>query len=256
MIKLNAIVTIKPYFNRFAVYRVPLAGNTSSRFQLAKMLSSSGIAYAYPYMEYLYFKGDPGKTLEIIREVLTQKIIKGKIIPGSNLKPELRYLTFRDAVIIKPIIYSAFEKILISRGFQVLHRIKRAIPIIDIEENRKKGLIMPLTNNVLVLRGLKYMFEVRPSGYGILWLDVYSPPYDRQKHKRMSPKEIRSWGMMDQYRSKAALRSGNRLKVLQKMLDILSGGENINFLTLKFPGGECIQFFKELIELEIANEEW
>ena len=114
MIRLNAFITIKPYFKSFPVFRIPLVGDPRSRFQLARMLSDNGVAYAYPYEEYLYFKGNLKETLRIVEKVIAQGVIRGKLVLGSP--PEKLRLTVHDAVVVKPIVYLAFEKILNQRA--------------------------------------------------------------------------------------------------------------------------------------------
>ncbi|RLE46262.1 MAG: hypothetical protein DRJ31_10235 [Candidatus Methanomethylicota archaeon] len=256
MIKLNAFITIKPYFKNFLVYRIPLIGEQRSRSQLAKILFDDEIAFAYPYGEYLYFKGNPIETLRRVKEIINQRIIQGKIVLGSTEEPEQLYLTPENKVIIKPIVYSAFEKNLEARGFLVPRRnVKKAIPQID-EINRDRGLIISLTTNVVVLRGIKYMLEIRPSGYGILWLDIYSPPYDLSNMKCMSPKEVKNQGLMDQYYNIAVLKSNIRLELLYNMLEILCGNEKTKMIILNFPDGDIIQLSSELLEPEIIERGW
>lgn len=251
MIRLNAFITIKPYFNSFSVFRLPLAGDQRSRSQLAKMLSDNRIAYAYPYKEYLYFKGKQDEVLRAIEEVETWGVIQGKLVPGSQL--EKLSLTVHDAVVIKPIVYLAFEKVLEPKGFRVPRKnVKRAIPEIS-DENMKKGLITSLVNDLAVLRGLKYMLEIRPSGYGILWLDLYSPPFSLQNMRCLSPKEVKYLNLMEVYHSKAVLKPKDRLAMLFKIIDILCGGTRT--LTLEFPDGDAIQFSMELLQLESIERE-
>jgi len=251
MIRLNAFITIKPCFKSFSAFRMPLVGDSRSRFQLARMLFDNGVAYAYPYEEYLYFKGKQDEILRVIEEVIAQGVIQGRLVLGSPL--EKLNLTVRDAVVIKPIVYLAFEKVLESKGFKVpRRRVKRAIPEIS-DENMKRRLITFLTGDVAVLRGLKYMLEVRPSGYGILWLDIYSPPFSLRNMKRLSPKEIKRLSLMEAYHSKAVLKSKDRLIMLSNIIDILCDGTRI--LTLEFPDGDTIQFSMEPLQLEAIERE-
>lgn len=252
MISLNAFVTVKPYFKKFVVFRVPLVGDPHVRSQLTRILFNNGVAYAFPYEVYLYFKGKPNETSNMIKEIIKQDTIGSKLIVSSLLETEKQYLTINDTVIIKPIVYLAIEKILELRGFHVLQNVKKAIPKINNEENMKKELVTSLTDDVIVLRGLRYMFEVRPSGYGILWLDVYSPPYNRQSMKLLSPKEIKRLDMMEQYYNEAVLKPKDRLDMLHKIIKILCNATEM--LTLEFPDGDAIQFSMELLHLEAIEE--
>jgi len=252
MIRLNAFITIKPYFKSFPVFRVPLVGDSRSRSELARMLFDNGVAHAYPHEEYLYFKGKQDETLRVLEEVMARGVIQGKLVLGPQL--EKLNLTVHDGVVIKPIVYLAFEKVLESKGFKVPRRgVKRAIPEIS-DENVKRGLITPLAGDIAVLRGLKYMFEVRPSGYGILWLDIYSPPFSLRNMKRLSHKEVKRLNLMESYHRKAVLKSKDRLTMLSNIINSLCDGTRI--LTLKFPDGDIIQFSMELLQLEAIEREW
>ncbi|MGC9107211.1 MAG: hypothetical protein ACP5IE_03350 [Infirmifilum sp.] len=251
MIKLNAFITVEPYFRSFPVFRIPLVSDSQSRFQLARILSDREVSYAYPYEEYLYFKGKRDETLSVIEELVAQDVTRGKLVLGSQ--PERLNLTVQDAVIIKPMLYQAFEKVLESKGFRVPRRmVKRAFPGVD-EENKKRGLITPLTNVVAVSRGLRYMFEVRPSGYGILWLDIYSPPLSLQDMKLLSPVEIKSLNLMDVYRGEAVLKPRDRLNMLLYIINILL--DDTRKIMLKFPDGDIVKFSSEPVQLE-AIERW
>jgi len=258
MLRLNAFTTIKPYFKCFSVFRVPLIGDPRSRFQLARILYNENIAYSFPYEEYLYCKGKPNGILERIREIVESNIIQGNLVLGSVEKPEEKVLGPQDEVIIKPIVYSAFEKILESKGFLIPCRtVKKAIPQIT-EESMNRGFIVPLTStsDVVVLRGLKYMLEIRPSGYGILWIDIYCPPLDLRLKRRLSPGELRERGLMELYHSKAVLKSKERLDILHHLLDILCGSREAQTLRLEFPDGEVIQFSRSLLQLEAIARRW
>jgi len=253
LIRLNAFITIKPYFKIFNVIRAPLAGDACSCSQLTKMLFDNEVAYAFSHEGYLYFKGDLDETLRTAEKTMTQGITRGNSMLGSPLE-RLR-LTISDSAVIKPIVYLAFEKLLESRGFKIpKRRVKKAIPEINVEANRKRGLITPLTDDIVVLRGLKYMLEIRPSGYGALWLDVYSPPLSLQNMRLLSPKEVRYLGLMELYYYKAILKSIDRLNVLYNIIDILCDGTRT--LTVKFPDGDSIQFSMELLQLQAVEGEW
>ena len=251
MIRLNAFITVEPYFKSFPVFRIPLAGDSRSRFQLARILSDREVSYAYPYEKYLYFKGKRDETLSVIKEVMAQGATRGKLVLGSQL--ERLNLTVQDAVIIKPIVYQAFEKVLESKGFRVPRRmVKKAIPGVD-KENIRRRLMTLLTSGVAVLRGLRYMFEVRPSGYGILWLDIYSPPLSLQDMKLLPPVKIKSLNLMDVYRSEAVLKPRDRLNMLFNIINILC--DDTRKITLEFPDGDIVKFSAEPIQLE-AIERW
>mgnify|MGYP000188547306 CR=1 FL=1 len=258
MLRLNAFITIKPYFKNFSVFRIPLIGNPRARSQLARMLYDENIAYSFPHGEYLYYKGKPNETLGKIREIVESNIIQGNLILSSIEKPEKKILSPQDEVIIKPIVYSAFEKILESKGFLVPRRtIKKAIPQIK-EKSTNRGFFVPLTStsDVVVLRGLKYMLEIRPSGYGILWIDVYCPPLDLRSKRRLSPRELRERGLMELYHSKAVLKSKERLDMLHHLLNILCNNVDAETLRFEFPDGEVIEFSRNLLHLEAITRRW
>jgi len=258
MLRLNAFMTIKPYFKHFSVFRIPLIGDLRSRSQLVRILYNENIAYSFPYGEYLYYKGKPNETLEKIREIIENNIIQGNLIFGSMEKPEERILSPQDKVIIKPIVYSAFEKVLESKDFLVPCRtVKKAIPQIK-EKNMNRRFIVPLTStsDVVVLRGLKYMLEIRPSGYGILWIDAYCPPLDLRSKKRLSPRELRERGLMELYHSKAVLKSKERLDMIHYLLNILCNNVDAETLRFELPDGEVIEFSRNLLHLETITRRW
>jgi len=247
MIRLNAFVTMRPYFKNFLVYRIPFA--SKKPYELIRVLLEADVAYAYPFREYLYFKGDHEKTLEKINEISQQNEMKGKFILGQNI--EQRKLGPNDNIIIKPIVYQAFEKTLTRKGFRRLGKnIKRMVPQIDIEKLSKR-FVKYLTDDVIIIRGIKYMLEIRPSGYGLLWLDIYTPSFHLKNSRYLSPKELKRLGIMDQYRKYALLQSKDRWELLQNILDMIC--EDKNNLILNFPDGDSIEFFIKPIELEFKN---
>jgi len=125
----------------------------------------------------------------------------------------------------------AFEKILESKGFFVPRRTaKRALPRLD--SPPKAEFIVPISDDVLVLRGIKYMIEIRSLGHALLWLDVYSPAYSKVEKRRISPKKIREIGLMDKYHRDAVLKPEKRLNILNEILDIIC--TNKTFLKLNF----------------------
>jgi hypothetical protein len=253
--KINAFVTKRDYFKKFNVFRVPLLGDIYSLFQLTEKLFSEGIAYAFPYKEFFYFKGEPNETLEKINEVI-KEVPQGKLILSKSNGLEELPLSSTQGTIIKPIVYNAFRKLLELKGFRLPKRnIKKAIP--DISNSTKREFIIPLdsASNIVVLRGLKYMFEVRPSGYGFLWLDVYSPPYNLMTQKFVSPKEVRASGLMNQYYSIAILKPNRRLEVLNSLLNVISN-ESTQTIELNFPDNDILEFSKKMLEIEVNVGEW
>ena len=247
MIKLNAFVTLKPYFKEFSTFRIPIAGRPSDCSQLTKRLFNNGVAYGFQHEAYLYFKGNPNETVRIIEEMI-KKEFRGKVILGEFSKLEELSLTPNDASIIKPIVYLAFEKVLESNGFKVPRRnVKKAIPEVN-DVNRERGLVVSLISHkdIVVLRGLRYMLEVRPSGYGIMWIDLYSPPFDLKRQKRLSYKEIKRMELMEEYYMKSILSSKERLATLKKVLNNLLD----DALVLKFPDGDNLLFSNDLLRLQ------
>jgi hypothetical protein len=97
------------------------------------------------------------------------------------------------------------------------------------------------------------MFEVRPSGYGILLLDIYSPPLSLQDMKLLSPVEIKSLNLMDVYRGEAVLKPRDRLNMLLYIINILL--DDTRKIMLKFPDGDIVKFSSEPVQLE-AIERW
>ena len=246
MIRLNAFVTLKPYFKEFPTFRIPIVGRPSDCLLLIRRLFDKDVAYGFQYEAHLYFKGNPERTVKTIKEMIEEGF-HGKIILGELSELKELSLTPSDISIIKPIVYLAFEKVLESSGFKIPRRnIKKAIPEIS-DVNRNRGLVLSLFTHkdIVVLRGLRYMLEVRPSGYGIMWIDLYSPPFDLKRQKRLSYKEIRQMGIMEEYYAKSVLSSKERLTTLKKVLNLMN-----NMLVLKFPDGDQLLFSNDLLQLE------
>lgn len=241
---LNALMTNETYFRAFEGFRALMVGESSIRFAIAHSLYKDCVAFSYPHEEYLYFKGDPNSTLRYISDNF--KNLLGKELAVSN-EAEKYVFSYENRFILKPIIYMAFEKILESKGFFVPRRTaKRALPRLD--SPPKAEFIVPISDDVLVLRGFRYMIEIRPSGHALLWLDVYSPAYSKAERRRISPRRIREIGLMDNYHREAVLKPEKRLSILNEILDIIC--TNKTFLRLDFPDNDHVLFRRELLSIQ------
>jgi len=248
VITLNFLISIRNYFSEFSVFKTPLIGDNRVRFKLFHYLYANKVAFSYPYGEYLYFKGDPNLVLKKLKQLSK---INGVIV-SENYQEEM--LTYENQIVIKPIVYQSFEELLRKKSFRIPGRRKRAIPDINSANSDilkyKEELIIPLTSNVYVLRGIKYMLEIKPSGYALLWIDLYSPPYDAKKNRFLSPREVRELGLMDYYHGYAVIKSSTRKKLLEKILSIICD----DYLELRFPDNDTLLFSKSFTETPPKEE--
>ena len=252
MLTLNALITIKPYFRAFKAWRLVLIGTSSARFRLSGSLWQENVAFGYPHEEYLYFKGDPDIVLRKIRELITLFDRRELFFQEENPGLEEIVLGVDNEVIIKPIVYASIKSLLKEKGFiHPYKRAKKAIPKID-PRFKKLGLIDYLSNEIVVLHGLKYMFQVRRSGYGIVWFDIYSPAYSLSEQRILPPKRLRAAGLSEKYKMLASLHPEKRLRMLESILSLLADNESI--ITLRFPDGDVIEVAKDFVVLQPRGE--
>ena len=252
MLTLNALTTIKPYFKTFKAWRLVLIGASSARFRLSDSLWQEDVAFAYPHEEYLYFKGDPEVVLRKIGELIA-KFDRGELFfQEENHSLEEIVLGVDNEVIIKPIVYASIKSLLKEKGFiHPYRRAKKAIPEIN-PKFEKMGLIEYLSDDIVVLHGLRYMFQVRRSGYGIVWFDIYSPAYSPTEGRILPPRGLRSLGLSEEYKKRASLSPEKRLEMLNSILSLLA--DNGFTITLRFPDGDVVGIAKDFIILQTRGE--
>ena len=252
MLTLNALTTIKPYFKSFNVWRVVLIGTSSARFKLSDSLWQENVAFAYPHEEYLYFKGDPEIVLQKIRESISMFDRRELFFQEENPDLEQVVLGVDNEVIIKPIVYASIKSLLKEKGFiHPYKRAKKAIPEIN-PKFEKMRLIEYLSDDIVVLHGIKYMFQVRRSGYGIVWFDIYSPAYSLSERRILPPKRLRAIGLSEKYKKRASLSPEKRLEMLNSILSLLA--DNGFTITLRFPDGDAVEIAKDFIILQPRGE--
>jgi len=256
MLTLNALNTINPYFKSFKAWRVVLIGAPRARFRLSDSLWQENVAFAYPYEKYLYFKGNPDIVLQKIREFTSMFDKKELVFQEGNPGLEQVMLGVDDEIIIKPIVYASIKSLLREKGFiHPYKRAKKAIPELNSKFKKmfeEKRLIEYLSNDIVVLHGLKYMFQVRRSGYGIVWPDIYSPAYSLTEERILPPKRLRAIGLSEKYKVQASLSPERRLKMLNDILSLLADNEST--ITLHFPDGDTVRITKDFIVLQARGE--
>jgi hypothetical protein len=252
MLILNALTTIKPYFKSFKAWRLVLIGTSSARFKLSDSLWQENVAFAYPYQEYMYFKGSPEIVLRKIKELVSMFDRGELFLQEENPGLEQIMLGVDNEVIIKPIVYASIKNLLKEKGFiHPYRKTKKAIPEIN-RRFEKMGLIEYLSDDIVVLHGLRYMFQVRRSGYGIAWFDIYSPAYSLTEGRILPPKRLRSLGLSEEYKKRASLSPEKRLEMLNSILSLLAANEST--ITLRFPDGDVIEVAKDFIILQPMGE--
>jgi len=253
MLTLNALTTIRPYFRAFKVWRLVLIGTSNARFELSYSLWQENAAFSYPHKENFYFKGNPDIVLPKVKELATM-FDRGKLFfEEYNPNFEEISLGVDNEVVIKPIVYASIKSLLKERGF--VHPYKKAmkaVPKIDDSRFREMGLVEYLSDDIVVLHGLRYMFQVRRSGYGIVWLDIYSPAYSLNEGRILPPGELRATGLSERYKILASLNPEKRLTMLDSILNLLT--DNGSIITLHFPDGDVVEIAKEFISLQPSGE--
>jgi len=210
-------------------------------------LYTNNVAYSFPHKEFLYFKGKTNETVNQIRRDFNE-LLEDKLFMGNQI--EEYKLSYNTQIILKPIVYMAFEKLLETIGFFIPKKtVKRSLPLIDTPLD--DDFIIQLNEDIFILRGIKYMLEIRPSGRALLWLDIYSPAYNISEKRRISPREIREAGLMDHYYELATLKPKDRYDLICKVLDMICQEQET--LKLNFPDGDFILFEKKLLYLEIPE---
>jgi len=108
-----------------------------------------------------------------------------------------------------------------------------------------------LGENVTVIFGLKYMFEVSSRNSLRLWLDVYAPLWSAAEKHFLNKKDIDA-KLRELYVQKALLRPKDRYKKTLKLIEILFGDEIIE---LEFCDDYCLSFSKEMYIVSPSAEE-
>jgi len=155
------------------VWRIPVVADQGVIFQIIKELSWKGVADLVFSNELLYFKGEPKKVIEELKRE------KGKVFIGEPLQ-EVTLSCHSDERLIRGLLYSSLERIFRKRKWQApIGKKKKAVPQID---SNYEDIYSELRRDIVVLFGLKYMFEIAPGKSLRLWLDVYAPLWSVSKN--------------------------------------------------------------------------
>lgn len=232
---LNAFQTLSP-LRDFNVWRLPVAArDLRVLFGRIHNFSKNRIADCTFNEGFLYFKGDPSNVEKELKE--SNEVYIGEPLEEVVLSPST------DMLLIKHLFYSAFEGTLYERGWLApLKNMKRAIPLAD--EIFKENLHLKISDEVMMLFGLKYMFEVRPSGDALLWLDIYAPLWSLAERRRLHIKEIDE-EIRKIYKEKALLRPKERYYRTLEIINDVFGGEKS--LEIRFCDNTSVSFLKEMI---------
>ncbi|MEM1718246.1 MAG: Piwi domain-containing protein [Thermosphaera sp.] len=237
---LNVFRSSSIALSNFKVWRLPTAiTGMRELYAIFKQLSQNKIADCVLYKDSVYFKGDPRG----VRESLSR-------LPGTYIGSELNETILSplaESSLIKVLLYSAFERELENKNWRVLSRRKKALPP-PTEKNEE--FYLELTDENIVLFGLKYMFEIRPNNDVLLWLDIYAPIWSIANKRRLTRSEI-SEKLKRDYVNRALLRTKERFQKLLKILDILFPEKMI---TLEFCDETSISFLKKNYEVPSIQE--
>jgi len=246
-ILLNAFETS---LSSLKVWRLQILASPKFIFQKIKEFSYNRIAEGSFSEGFLFFKGDPEQVINELEKVNNQServyFIRDSL-EETTLTPQ------RDGKLFKNLLYSLFEGELYRRGFIApVSKSKRALPNPVTYETHKE-LFVKLNNDIGVLYGLRYMFEICPRNIVRLWLDLYTPLWWITEKRRLNRKEIREIDLTlsEQYTRKAILRPKDRYKKTLKIIDILFPDE---FIELKFSDGDIISFSKNMYLISDIGE--
>ena len=224
----------------FKVWKVPIAADTKVIFKKIRELSQHRIADCTFSNGFMYFKGEPEKVKEELQ--------KGSIIIGQPLQ-EITLSPQGDGKLIRNLLYSSFEGILHKKGWRApIGRRKRALP----ETYESYGdSYMELGENVFVLFGLRYMFEVSSEKSLRLWLDIYAPIWSASEKRFLNKKSIDA-KLRELYVQKALLRPKYRYEKTLKLIETIFGNKAIE---LEFCDDYRLSFPKEMYTVSTSAEE-
>ena len=198
----------------------------------------------------MFFKGDPEQVINELEKVNNQS---ERVYFIRDSLQEITLTPQGDEKLLKNLLYSLFEGELYRRGFIApISKSKRALPDPVTYETHKE-LFVKLNNDIGVLYGLRYMFEVCPRNVVRLWLDLYTPLWWVTEKRRLNRKEIREIDitLSEQYTHKAILHPKDRYKKTLKIIDVLFPDESIE---LKFRDGDIISFSKNMYLISNIGE--
>ncbi|RSN72685.1 Piwi domain-containing protein [Candidatus Methanodesulfokora washburnensis] len=224
----------------FKVWKIPIVADPRVISQEIRELSQKRVADCSFSNGFLYFKGEPEKVIE---ELQKESIIVSQPPEEVILSPQ------REGKIIRDLLYSSFEGILHKKGWRApIGKRKRALP--EAYESYR-DFYLELGENVTVIFGLKYMFEVSSRNSLRLWLDVYAPLWSAAEKHFLNKKDIDA-KLRELYVQKALLRPKDRYKKTLKLIEILFGDEIIE---LEFCDDYCLSFSKEMYIVSPSAEE-
>lgn len=197
-----------------------------SVYDFLRDLSIEKIAYAYPHEGNLYFLGDGDALLDKINEFNLHHskniiVLEEQKFYSQSLYPVVNESHFN---IIKVILYHALrgnyaEKISNNPPYSLLRR-RRAVELFI------KGKIEELDQDHFIHYGLKFLFDISPEGYGVLWVDMVLPPIKRDKElHRVDPEELPP-SIRRMYRSYASPDTEGRIKKIEELMESLTGNKN------------------------------
>jgi len=232
------------------VWRLQIFASPKIIFQKMREFSYNRIAEGSFFDGFLFFKGDPEQVINELEKVNNQ------LERVSFIRDSLEEITLtpqNDGKLLKNLLYSLFEGELYRRGFIApISKNKRALPD-PVTYQTHKELFVKLNDDIGVLYGLRYMFEVCPRNVVRLWLDLYTPLWWVTEKRRLNRKEIREIDitLSELYTHKAILHPKERYRKVLKIIDILFPGEAIE---LKFSDGNLVSFSKDMYAILESGE--
>lgn len=221
--------------SRPAIVAPPVKDNMKSMYAILMQLSSKGIADAYFAHNTIFVKGNDYEAIKWLKE--------SKVAFIGDERKTMRLKINKDLNIIRALFYRALLRYVEKKGFKLFEskrsKQKKLLPLgIDLEELIKQGLATSIGSDLVLYRGLYVMLEIFDNGEAILWVDVYSPIVKLSEQRPLSPKEVKSFSLMDTYTS-FILTPIKRLELTNKLLGILCSDSKLN---IAFADGYSVSF--------------
>jgi len=214
------------------VIKNPVSENMRRMYETFKQLSFEGVADVEFHNNQLFIKGNADEVSKKLKEIA--------FISEDHKYGKLNVSNHRN--IMRALFYKALSRYVTQRNLVLLwgkRKRKKILPLgYNLDELVERNLAVRLDDNLILYRGLYVMLEIFDDGGAILWIDLYSPIFERSKSKPLSPREAKMLGLKDKYVSFIP-SPRERMEFTNRLLRMLCEGTNLN---VQFPDGFSISF--------------
>ena len=212
---LGALQTVGSPFEGFTVRKAAIeTTDTKSLWSVLNDLSEKGIIDPSFGAEGLIAKSAE-KGEEVLLAAQHQGHYKISFEEGEFVCP--------NPTAIRRIFYSAFRRLLTSKGFRTGLRASNrgvASPIHDSVE--AKQFVLSKSSDNVFLQGFRYALEVRKEGKGLLWIDPRISIFNTFAGKFLTKGQIMGAGLVPELRRWSVLEPRVRLSKAQSIVSYLS----------------------------------